>query len=75
MRALKSVENSPWVFFEIAKFFHSEQKYDKAIKFIRQAIVIDKDLGDCWALYFKLISMSKSEEIIHKREELLKTIV
>jgi uncharacterized protein HemY len=52
---LKQVEDSPWVFLEISRVFYRDQKLDKAIKFVRQAIALDKDNGDCWVFLFKYL--------------------
>jgi Tfp pilus assembly protein PilF len=33
---------------EIAKVFWQEKKFEKARKFFKQAVVLDKDNGDTW---------------------------
>ena len=52
--ALKKVENSPWIFIELAKVFWVDQKFDKVEKFLQQAVSLDKDNGDSWAWLLKL---------------------
>ena len=44
---------------EGAKQFWLENKPEKAIKFVKQALTLDKDNGDVWALYLKYLQGSE----------------
>jgi len=75
MNALKTIEDSPWVFLEISKYFWQEFKPQKAIKFVRQALSFDKDNGDAWLFLYKYVQDDLSEEILRNKDQLLAKIL
>ena len=56
--ALKTNDSSPWIFLEISKIFWSEKNTQKAIKFLKQALSLDRDNGDIW---MQLLKVTDSE--------------
>ena len=48
MEALKANDSDPWIYLEISKLFQSEKNTAKAVKFLRQALTLDRDNGDVW---------------------------
>ena len=71
MDALKKVDNSPHIFIQIAKIFYKEQKLDKAIKFARQAVHLDRDNGDSWVYLIKFLQQNQQENAL-EIEQVLK---
>lgn len=53
--ALKHNENNPWVIVSIARVFWKEKKFDKAKKWLERAIALDKNIGDSWIYFWKLV--------------------
>lgn len=50
--AIKRCPESPLVIAAVASLFASERKTEKARKWLERAVVLDPDLGDCWARYY-----------------------
>jgi pre-mRNA-processing factor 6 len=72
LEAIKAVDNDPILFTTVARIFWGERKLDKAMSWFEKAIVLDSDLGDTWAWYFKFLMQHGTEE---KREEVINKCV
>ncbi|KAB5554558.1 putative pre-mRNA splicing factor prp1 [Coniochaeta sp. 2T2.1] len=68
VEALKQVESDPTVFVAVARTFWADRKLDKALNWFERALVLDSDIGDTWAWYYKFLLQHGTEE---KREELI----
>lgn len=55
LEAIKKVDNDPTLFVTVARIFWGERKLDKAMSWFEKAIVLDSDLGDTWAWYYKFL--------------------
>ena len=55
LEAIKKVDNDPILFVTVARIFWGERKLDKAMTWFEKAIVLDSDLGDTWAWYYKFL--------------------
>jgi pre-mRNA-processing factor 6 len=55
LEAIKKVDNDPTLFTTIARIFWGERKLEKAQNWFEKAIVLDSDLGDTWAWYYKFL--------------------
>lgn len=53
MNALKANDNDSNLFLAIAKVFWVERKAEKIKKWIRNAVTVNKDNGDAWALFLR----------------------
>ena len=68
LEAIKKVDNDPILFVTVARIFWGERRLEKAANWFEKAILLDSDLGDTWAWYFKFLLQHGTEE---KREEVL----
>ncbi|KAL8689334.1 MAG: hypothetical protein Q9218_004981, partial [Villophora microphyllina] len=66
LEAVKVVESDPTLFVTVARVFWAERKLEKAVTWFEKAILLDSDVGDTWAWYWKFLQMHGSEE---KRED------
>ncbi|KAK6584217.1 hypothetical protein PZA11_003947 [Diplocarpon coronariae] len=55
LEAIKKVDNNPILFVTIARIFWGERRLEKAQNWFEKAILLDSDLGDTWAWYFKFL--------------------
>lgn len=55
LEAIKKVDNDPTLFVTIARIFWGERKLEKAQNWFEKAILLDSDLGDTWAWYYKFL--------------------
>ena len=70
LEAIKKVDNDSVLFVTVARVFWGERKTEKAQNWFEKAILLDADLGDTWAWYFKFLGQYGTEE--KKREVLEK---
>ncbi|KAI9751792.1 MAG: hypothetical protein M1815_000922 [Lichina confinis] len=68
LEAIKKVDNDPILFVTVARIFWYERKLDKASNWFEKAILLDSEIGDTWAWYFKFLRQHGTEE---KREEVI----
>ena len=55
LEAIKKVDNDPILFMTVARIFWGERKLDKAMGWFEKALLLDPDLGDTWAWYWKFL--------------------
>lgn len=55
LEAIKKVDNDPVLFVTVARIFWGERKLEKAQNWFEKAILLDSDLGDTWAWYYKFL--------------------
>ena len=55
LEAIKKVDNDPILFVTIARIFWGERRLEKAQNWFEKAILLDSDLGDTWAWYYKFL--------------------
>lgn len=72
LQAIKEVENDPILFVAVARIFWLERKLDRAQNWFEKAIVLDGDVGDSWAWYYKFLLQHGTEE---KRQEVVSKCV
>ncbi|KAJ9667764.1 U4/U6 x U5 tri-snRNP complex subunit Prp1 [Coniosporium apollinis] len=72
LEAIKRVENDPYLFVTIARIFWGERRLEKAMSWFEKAILLDADLGDTWAWYYKFLLQHGTDE---KREEVVSKCV
>ncbi|CAL1406605.1 unnamed protein product [Linum trigynum] len=60
--ALKKTDHDPHVVAAVAKFFMQDRKVDKARNWLGRAVTVAPDIGDFWALFYKLELQHGSEE-------------
>ena len=61
LEAIKKVDNDPVLFITVARIFWYERKLDKAASWFEKAILLDSDLGDTWAWYYKFLLQHGTE--------------
>ena len=61
LEAIKKVDNDPTLFVTVARIFWGERKLDKAMSWFEKAIVLDRDLGDTWAWYYRFLMQHGTE--------------
>ncbi|MCJ1355636.1 MAG: hypothetical protein MMC33_005628 [Icmadophila ericetorum] len=70
LEAIKKVDNDPILFVTVARIFWGERKLEKASSWFEKAIILDSDLGDTWAWYYKFLlqhgTKEKQEDVISK---------
>ncbi len=70
LEAIKKVDNDPILFVTVARIFWGERKLEKAQNWFEKAILLDSDLGDTWAWYYKFLlqhgTSEKREDVINK---------
>ncbi|KAE9378282.1 putative Pre-mRNA-splicing factor prp1 [Stipitochalara longipes BDJ] len=62
LEAIKKVDNDPMLFVTIARLFWGERRLEKAQNWFEKAILLDSDLGDTWAWYYKFLLQHGTEE-------------
>lgn len=71
LEAIKKVDNDPILFITVARIFWGERRLEKAATWFEKALVLDADLGDSWAWYYKFLEQHGTEE---KKAEVLSKI-
>lgn len=61
LEAIKKVDNDPVLFITVARIFWYERRLDKAASWFEKAILLDSDLGDTWAWYYKFLLQHGTE--------------
>lgn len=56
LEAIKKVDNDPILFVTVARIFWQERRLEKAATWFEKAILLDADLGDTWAWYYKFLA-------------------
>ncbi|KAK9468682.1 PRP1 splicing factor, N-terminal-domain-containing protein [Lipomyces arxii] len=69
---LKKCENDPILIAAIARLFWTERKGDKAKSWFEKAIKADADIGDHWAMLYKLLQTYGTEE---ERQDLISKFI
>lgn len=72
LEAIKKVDNDPALFVAVARIFWADRKLDKAQNWFERALVLDSDVGDSWAWYYKFLCQHGTDE---KREEVVSKCV
>ena len=62
LEAIKKCDNDPTLFVTVARVFWGERRLEKAANWFEKAILLDADLGDTWAWYFKFLSQHGTED-------------
>ncbi|CAG8952345.1 hypothetical protein HYFRA_00001091 [Hymenoscyphus fraxineus] len=62
LEAIKKVDNDPLLFVTIARIFWGERRLEKAQNWFEKAIILDSDLGDTWAWYYKFLLQHGTDE-------------
>lgn len=70
--AIKKVEDDPILQVTAARILWSERKLDRAQNWFERALLLDRDVGDSWAWYYKFLLQHGTEE---KRGELVSKCV
>ncbi|KAF2724307.1 hypothetical protein K431DRAFT_241333 [Polychaeton citri CBS 116435] len=68
LEAIQKAENDPILFVTAARIFWGERKLEKADAWFQKAAILDPDLGDTWAWWYKFLRQHGTEE---KREEIV----
>lgn len=55
LEAIKKVDNDPILFVTVARIFWAERRLEKAATWFEKAILLDSDLGDTWAWYYRFL--------------------
>jgi pre-mRNA-processing factor 6 len=71
LEAIKKVDNDPILFVTVARIFWMERRLDKAASWFERALLLDADIGDTWAWYYKFLLQHGTEE---KQAEVLSKI-
>jgi pre-mRNA-processing factor 6 len=61
LEAIKKVDNDSILFVTIARIFWGERRLEKAQNWFEKAILLDSDLGDTWAWYFRFLVQHGTE--------------
>ena len=62
LEAMRKVDNDPILVTTVARIFWGERRLDKAISWFEKALLLDSDLGDTWAWYYKFLLQHGTEE-------------
>jgi len=73
LEAIKKVDNDPILFVTIARIFWAERKLEKAQNWFEKSILLDSDLGDTWAWYYKFLLQHGTDVSFSPRMGDLKT--
>lgn len=68
LEAIQKADSDPILFVTAARIFWGERKLEKAESWFQKAVVLDPDLGDTWAWWYKFSLQHGTAE---KREELV----
>ncbi|KAL1839332.1 hypothetical protein VTJ49DRAFT_1628 [Mycothermus thermophilus] len=66
--AIKKVEDDPILQVTAARILWAERKLDRAQNWFERALLLDRDMGDTWAWYYKFLLQHGTEE---KRADLV----
>ncbi|EGO53881.1 hypothetical protein NEUTE1DRAFT_88617 [Neurospora tetrasperma FGSC 2508] len=66
--AVKKVEDDPILLVTAARILWAERKLDRAQNWFEKALLLDRDVGDTWAWYYKFLVQHGTEE---KRADLV----
>ncbi|CAK7269051.1 U4/U6 x U5 tri-snRNP complex subunit Prp1 [Sporothrix epigloea] len=70
LEAIKQVDNDPQLFVTVARIFWGERKLERAQNWFEKALVLDADIGDSWAWYYKFLlqhgTAEKRADVISK---------
>ncbi|KAH8900996.1 pre-mRNA splicing factor prp1-like protein [Thozetella sp. PMI_491] len=66
--AIKKVENDPILLVTAGRILWAERKLDRAQNWFEKALLLDRDMGDTWAWYYKFLTQHGTDE---KREDLV----
>ncbi len=66
--AIKKVENDPTLLVTAGRILWGERKLDRAQNWFEKALLLDRDMGDTWAWYYKFLMQHGTQE---KREDLV----
>ncbi|KAK7609633.1 pre-mRNA splicing factor [Phyllosticta paracitricarpa] len=72
LEAIKKVDIDPVLFVCVARIFWGERRLEKAASWFEKAILLDADLGDTWAWYYRFLCQHGTDE---KREEVVSKCV
>ncbi|KAH7058807.1 PRP1 splicing factor, N-terminal-domain-containing protein [Macrophomina phaseolina] len=72
LEAIKKVDNDPILFVAVARIFWGERKLEKAANWFEKAVLLDADIGDTWAWYYKFLCQHGTDE---KRDEVVSKCV
>lgn len=72
LEAIKKVDNDPTLFVTIARIFWGERKLEKAQNWFEKAILLDSDLGDTWAWYYKFLLQHGTDVSYARYEHLIR---
>ena len=61
LEAIKKVDNDPVLFVTVARIFWGERRLEKAASWFEKAILLDKEVGDTWAWYYKFLLQHGTE--------------
>jgi pre-mRNA-processing factor 6 len=61
LEAIKKVDNDPILFVTVSRIFWGERRLEKAQNWFEKAILLDSDLGDTWAWYYKFLLQHGTE--------------
>lgn len=61
LEAIKKVDTDPLLFVAVARIFWAERKLDKAQGWFEKALVLDSEIGDTWAWYYKFLLQHGTE--------------
>lgn len=62
LEAIKKVDNDAGLFVAVARIFWADRKLDKAQNWFEKALVLDPDMGDSWAWYYKFLLQHGTDE-------------
>ncbi|KIH94211.1 pre-mRNA-processing factor 6 [Sporothrix brasiliensis 5110] len=70
LEAIKQVDNDAQLFVAVARIFWGERKLERAQNWFEKALVLDADIGDSWAWYYKFLlqhgTAEKRADVISK---------
>ncbi|TPX15726.1 uncharacterized protein E0L32_000060 [Thyridium curvatum] len=72
LEAIKQVDNDPILFVAVARIFWGERKLERAQNWFEKALVLDADIGDSWAWYYKFLLQHGTDE---KRQDVVNKCV
>ncbi|KAK3325163.1 PRP1 splicing factor, N-terminal-domain-containing protein [Apodospora peruviana] len=70
--AIKKVDDDPILLVTAARILWAERKLDRAQNWFEKALLLDRDMGDTWAWYYKFLLQHGKEE---KQKELVQKCV
>ncbi|KAI9812607.1 MAG: hypothetical protein M1827_004596 [Pycnora praestabilis] len=71
LEAIKKVDNDPILFNTVARIFWGERRLEKSSSWFEKAILLDSDLGDTWAWYYKFLLQHGTDSSQEKREDVI----